>query len=436
MNSSQILELQKKWFSLQPLTPECKKRLREKFRLEFNYNSNHLEGNTLTYGETKLLILFDETKGNHEFREYAEMKAHDVALAMVEDEAQEKERPLTETFIRRLNEIILVAPFWKEAETADGQATRKLISVGEYKTAPNHVRLANGEIFEYASPEETPALMADLVQWFRSEEEKAELQPIELAALLHYKYIRIHPFDDGNGRVARLLVNYVMQKNNLPPLVIKTDDKKNYLRALHQADAGDINAFVDYMKKQLLWSLDISIRAAQGEDIEEPDDWEKKLSLLKKEMGGNADKTVTIKYSHEVIINILEEEILPLVNIIDEKLKKTDSILLSRNINFSMGNDWDVSNFSSFGQKSIPKDLRDLNVWLVSDGIIKIESEPFELDFFDVHFYENAYEIDTPNMFYSKLYNEKLSEEEIDTIVSDIGSRLVEEIEIQMKLIK
>ena len=107
-----------------PMKAEFQTKLDKKFRLEFNYNSNHMEGNTLTYSETELLLIFDETKGNHTLREYEEMKAHDVALQLINDWASDKDRPLTETNIKNLNEVILVKPFWKDAITPDGQKTR------------------------------------------------------------------------------------------------------------------------------------------------------------------------------------------------------------------------------------------------------------------------------------------------------------------------
>jgi Fic family protein len=150
----------------EPLKPEDQQRLDKKFRLEFNYNSNHIEGNTLTYGETELLLIFDKTTGDHDKREYDEMEAHDVALKMVQSEAADPERPLTEQFIRSLNQCLLVKPFWKEAITEDGQSTRKKITPGQYKSSPNSVRLQNGEIFHYASPQETPAKMEELVAWY------------------------------------------------------------------------------------------------------------------------------------------------------------------------------------------------------------------------------------------------------------------------------
>jgi Fic family protein len=268
--------------ALLPYKPEDKKRLDKKFRLEFNYNSNHLEGNTLTYGETELLLIFDDTKGNHTLREYEEMKAHDAAYQLIEDWANDKERPLTEQNIKNLNEIILVRPFWKDAQTPDGQATRRKIEVGNYKGFPNSVRLQNGEIFENASPSETPKQMQALIDWYRDEENNSH--PVTLAAMLHYKFVRIHPFDDGNGRISRLLVNYVLLRNGLPPIVIKSKDKTNYLRALHLADIGDYEPFINYIAEQLIWSLEISIKAAKGEGLEEVGDLEKEISLLTKKL--------------------------------------------------------------------------------------------------------------------------------------------------------
>jgi Fic family protein len=267
---------------LQPLKPEYQQRLDKKIRLEFNYNSNHIEGNTLTYGETELLLIFDKTTGNHELREYEEMKSHDVAFEMIKDWAADKERPLSEMALKNLHQVLLVRPFWKAAITADGQPTRRLIKVGGYKEYPNSVRLQNGEMFHYATPEETPIQMGELIAWFRTEEEKGELHPVAMAALLHYKFVRIHPFDDGNGRLSRLLMNYVLVKNNLPPVIIKSADKKAYLFALNQADAGDMDAFIKYIATQAIWSIELSIKAAKGETLEETDDVQKEIAIWKR----------------------------------------------------------------------------------------------------------------------------------------------------------
>jgi len=305
--------------SLKPLSPENQAKLDKKFRLEFNFNSNHLEGNTLTYGETELLLIFDQTEGTHDFREYQEMQAHDVALKMIQEEASDQERPLTEQFIRSLNAKLLVKPFWKEAITADGQPTRKQIIPGEYKKTPNSVRLANGEIFAYSSPEDVQNEIAELVAWFNEKSETED--PVLLAAMLHYRFVRIHPFDDGNGRTARLLMNYVFSKNNLPLVIIKSAEKKDYLAALNKADTGKINAFVEYIGNQLLWSLDLSIKAAKGDNIDEDDDLDKELELLKQELKQIPDEFEKEK-TYLDVVRIMENSIVPLFLEIDSKLEK------------------------------------------------------------------------------------------------------------------
>jgi Fic family protein len=106
---------------LQPLKEEVRRNLDKKIRLEFNYNSNHIEGNTLTYSETRLPLLFDWTTGNHDLREYEEMKVHDVAFGLISELANDPDRPLTESNIKNLQKILLVRPFWKEANTEDRQ---------------------------------------------------------------------------------------------------------------------------------------------------------------------------------------------------------------------------------------------------------------------------------------------------------------------------
>ncbi|WP_262507194.1 Fic family protein, partial [Sphingobacterium sp. IITKGP-BTPF85] len=142
--------------------------------------------------------------------------------------------PLTENFIRELHTLLLKSPYEVKAITADGQQTSRRIAVGQWKTAPNHVQTSTGEIFRFATPEETPAKMHDLITWYRSQSEKDDVNALILAAEFHYRFIRIHPFDDGNGRTARILMNFILMKFGYPPVIIKTDDKKNYFSALQQ----------------------------------------------------------------------------------------------------------------------------------------------------------------------------------------------------------
>lgn len=288
-----------------PISEVNNKKLKKKFRLEFNYNSNHLEGNTLTYGQTQLLLLFDKSSGDVPVSDIEEMKAHDAALTLIEEMAKEKDRPLTEQFIKELNKMILVKPFWKDAINFDGTPTRKKIEIGQYKTLPNSVRLRNGEIHEYASPEETPAKMGDLISWYHDNLDT--MHPVQLAAEFHYKFVCIHPFDDGNGRVARLIMNYILLKNDYPPVIIKAADKESYLTALQKADTGNVPALIEYIEKQMIWSLELSIRAARNEEIEEFGDIEKEIEILKRAKLTKSKIFKTPKVSFETFNHINDD---------------------------------------------------------------------------------------------------------------------------------
>lgn len=288
-----IATLYKEWQSLQPLKESDRTRLDRKFMLEFNFNSNHIEGNTLTYGQTEMLLMFGKVVGNANMKDLEEMKASNVALKMVKEMALDKEQPLTEYFIRTLHKTLLREDYTEYRQLPDGNTTSYTIHAGQYKTRPNTVITATGERFEYASPEETPALMTDLLQWYNDAEAQGELSPIELASIFHYRYIRIHPFEDGNGRVSRMMVNYILYRHGYPMIVVKSADKHNYLTALNRCDVAvgpvpsdgahaelsQITPFVEYMSKCLERALNISIKAAKGESIEDADDWRKNLKI-------------------------------------------------------------------------------------------------------------------------------------------------------------
>ncbi len=224
------------WQEIQPISERDRERLSRRFTIDYNYNSNHIEGNTLTYGQTEILLLFGKIVGEAQVRDIQEMTASNVGLKMMSEEALLKDMPLTQNFIRTLHQTLLREDYTVYRELPNGVQTCYVIHAGQYKTRPNSVITRYGDRFEYASPEETPALMTDLINWYNSEEEIGKLTPIELAALFHYRYIRIHPFEDGNGRIARLMANYILSRHGLPMIVIRSRKKQDYLEALHQAD--------------------------------------------------------------------------------------------------------------------------------------------------------------------------------------------------------
>lgn len=445
-----INQLFNQWQELQPLKPEDKKRLDDKFNLEFNYNSNHIEGNTLTYGQTKLLLVFGEATGDAKMRDLEEMKAHNVGLKWIRERAKDKEYILTERDIRDLNRIILAEDYYK-LNTQTG--TQYKINVGVYKTRPNSVITATGETFDYASPEETPVLMYELLKWFNEEIEKNELTAVELASLLHYRYIRIHPFEDGNGRIARLLMTYVLERFGYPMVIVKSENKEEYLRVLHQCDINvgltpsegasasvdDIAPLVAYMTRQLEWSLGISIKAALGESIEEENDFSKKLTMIKRQAEQKKNK---VEISSQEVWNVIEFCFFPIIKKITIALEPSKEFfhqLQYYNLLFKNGYNKGL-HINSVIRKTVDSQTADF----ISNAkkmqyvyeLIGGKQEYFDKDFFRIKeefsllFAENNYSIHYGNkekmIFEYQCYP---SSKEIEDIVSSYKSSVIHKIE-------
>lgn len=282
--------------NLRPITSENMLKIRQKFSLEYNYHSNHIEGNSLTIQETYSMLMNSYSpRESKPMRDIDELRGHIKtvdALGLLEGVVKD-EKAITESLIRDLNRMILVENFKKRRKDENGDDIFVDIIVGQYKTKPNSVETQTGEMFRFADPSETAPLIHDLINWYNGN--KDILHPLELAAIFHYKFIRIHPFDDGNGRVARLLMNLILQNHGYPIIIISSDEqqKKEYYEALMQTDAnlidlhdavqsietGSFEPFVSYIGERLLKSLDWTIRGAQGEDISDISDIIKEAKL-------------------------------------------------------------------------------------------------------------------------------------------------------------
>lgn len=269
--------------ALRPIDAEQEGRVMQMLRIDWNYHSNAIEGNTLTLGETRAFLLHGITAKGKPFRDYLDLKGHNEAIAYLEAMVRGQE-PLTEVVIRELHRILLVEPYEMDAITPAGWPTRRRIAIGRYKTAPNHVRTSTGEVHYYASPEETPAQMGDLMAWYRREAESGALHPLLLAATFHYRFVAIHPFDDGNGRMARLLMNLLLMQRGYVPIVIRLESRGDYLLALEMADAGDLADFVALVGEALISALDLFLRAARNQDLQEPGAFEQSVLRLREQL--------------------------------------------------------------------------------------------------------------------------------------------------------
>lgn len=128
-----------------------------------------------------------------------------------------------------------------------------------------------------------------------------------LAALFHYKFVAIHPFDDGNGRLSRILMNLILMRNGYPPVVIKIEDRQAYYSNLSLADTGNYFPFIEFIGDYLTTSLNLYLKAIEGGDIDEPEDLDKEIVLFKLEVQGK--EWLKEKKSNEVVEHIMAEEL-------------------------------------------------------------------------------------------------------------------------------
>ena len=273
---------------LRPLPPGVLAQVEQKLRLETNYHSNAIEGNTLTIGETRNLILHGLTAHGKPMRDHLDVEGHDAAVRAIEDAIRENEA-LNEVFIRNLHRVLLKEPYKMEAIAPDGRDVLRTIAVGEYKTAPNNVRTSTGEIYYFTPPEQVKAAMSDLIDWYRAKEQENE-HPVIIAATFHYRFVRIHPFDDGNGRMARLLMNMILIKHGYTIALIRLEQRGEYIATIERAGQTDnLIEFISYIASCCEYSLNLHLRAARGESIEDVGDIDKEIALFKKSLANASD---------------------------------------------------------------------------------------------------------------------------------------------------
>lgn len=432
---------------LRPLDETQEARIWQQFRLWWNYHSNSIEGNSLTYGETKLLILHGLTAEGKPLRHHFEVVGHNEALKWLLDVVK-GDYPLTEQFIRELHKMILKERYLKKVITPDGQEATAWVEVGQYKNKPNHVLKSTGEIFYFASPEETPARMEELINWYRERQEKNDLHPILQAVEMHYRFIRIHPFDDGNGRVARLLLNFILLRHGYPPVIIRKEDKEDYLLALEQADAGQLEAFSRFIAQNLIQSLQIMLRGARGEEITEEDDWEKRIELLQRSL--EEEVAPTVGKTNELLWQRFQDSFLPFFELLEQKLRRFDGFYANyhHSYTFISGDaiyDSKNESFEDFIRRNyennILSEIPELGYRFHWEGLKNSGTQLFELAFSVRINLEHRYKYsvsvafpEIPDM--EKLYSQTISEEERRNLVRQVGNKLVEIVENQVKKAK
>ncbi|MEC0226171.1 Fic family protein [Paenibacillus alba] len=227
MNFTKIDLLKNELDKLRPLPSAAVRNLEQVYRVEWTYNSNAIEGNTLTLLETKMVLEEGLTIGGKKLREHFEVINHSEAISYVQDVVS-RNIELSEYVIKSIHHLVL-------KNIDDENAGRyRLINVmisGSQHTPPHFAVLSEK--------------MEQLIQWY--DEQKDKLHPVELAAEFHFRFVYIHPFSDGNGRTARLLMNLILMNYGYPPAIVKAanEARLKYYETLEIASAGnDLEPFV------------------------------------------------------------------------------------------------------------------------------------------------------------------------------------------------
>ncbi|MDX2162504.1 MAG: Fic family protein [bacterium] len=237
------------------LSPESLERLREYFRLKNIYNSNAIEGNSLSMGETQLVVREGITISGKPLRDTLEAKNLSNALDALEALASTPENPITLQDVRNLHKLVL-----------SGIDDR---NAGKFRELPVQI---TGAAFPTPDWPDVPEMMNKFGQWLETVTDKARLDaglisenPLVLACTAHTWFVYIHPFVDGNGRSARILMNLMLIRAGYPIAIITKDDRQRYYDALQESDASDLTPFIRLVMESVLESIEVYEQAAQGQ---------------------------------------------------------------------------------------------------------------------------------------------------------------------------
>lgn len=247
MNYTLITQKKKQLDKQRPLPSALVKNLEDWFRIELTYTSNAIEGNTLTRHETALVVEKGITIGGKSLIEHIEATNHAHALDWIKQTIKRKSTQITEQTILQIHGIILKGIDDEHA--------------GQYRNV--RVRIS-GSTVVLPNPIKVPLLMQDFCKWLRK---PGQLHPVELAAEAHYRLVTIHPFVDGNGRTARLLMNMILLMHGYPPAIIRKQDRLAYINALEKAQTGGSkNDYLKLIAQAVTRSLNIYLEAINHED--------------------------------------------------------------------------------------------------------------------------------------------------------------------------
>jgi prophage maintenance system killer protein len=229
--------------------------------------------------------------------------------------------PLSEYFVRGLQAQFTAHQDYTEAVSESGDLIQVKLVKGEYKTLPNNPRRPDGLVHSYCPPEFTKEEMEGLIRMYR--EADATHTPEVKAAWLHHRFTQIHPFQDGNGRVARALATLVFLREGLFPLVVRDSDREEYIGALEAADGGDLSLLVSFFARRqreaVLKALGLEQQVQQSKYADQI--ISSALELLKRKFSKEKQK-VSVVYEHaEKLFAVVDTTFRALVATLDGQLR-------------------------------------------------------------------------------------------------------------------
>ena len=236
--------------TLRQTKPEIWQLVKERQSIFWTASSNQIEGSTLTFSDTSQFLATGITLEGKPFSDYLMAIGHTEAIQYLQ-EIVETGTPISDHLMKELN--VLVRRDAAMTSPNSDQTKRP----GNYKTKPNFVRQSDGSVHQFLDPVFVQEEMDRLIGWCEAD---TDLDPIVKAALAHFNFVRIHPFEDGNGRGARLLMNLILIKSGLPPAIIRFSDRPKYIEALEQATAGNVTAFTEFIAEAYGLTLEDMIK--------------------------------------------------------------------------------------------------------------------------------------------------------------------------------
>ncbi len=230
----------------QPLSATLVHNLEEWFKIELTYTSNAIEGNTLSRAETALIVDKGLTVEGKTLTEHLEAVNHAQALMYLSTLKNLKKSDLTQHHLLELHRLIL-------QKIDDANA-------GRYRSVS--VRIAGSRAI-MPTPMKVPHLMDEFMTWLT----KAQGNELMIAADAHFRFVSIHPFTDGNGRTARLLMNLVLMQAGFPPAIIRKEDRKRYIDSIEAGQLGkSLNDYYQLLFESVDRSLDIYLDSVEQKE--------------------------------------------------------------------------------------------------------------------------------------------------------------------------